>query len=151
MIAIAIKTNQSVNSKIQSMDIDPEVVEHFIKENPELLLQVSATVTAYKQFLYLASVTKEKLRVPSDIVDKLWHSHILFTEDYEEYCHKNFGKFIHHKPYTKKTTVEHKRYQANQLYLASMKVFGSDIFDVSSENVSNDSLNHCDGHCGDCA
>ncbi|KAB8037771.1 hypothetical protein GCL60_11395 [Silvanigrella paludirubra] len=32
------------------------------------------------------------------IIDKMWHNFILFTKDYHEFCHKYFGRFIHHEP-----------------------------------------------------
>ena len=33
-------------------------------------------------------------------IDDLWHTYLLFTEDYQKFCMKNFKKFIHHKPTT---------------------------------------------------
>ena len=36
---------------------------------------------------------------PSDYIDKLWHSIILNTEFYIDYCLKKFGKIIHHNTF----------------------------------------------------
>lgn len=36
---------------------------------------------------------------PSDLIDKLWHSLILNTEFYIDYCLKKFGKIIHHNAF----------------------------------------------------
>lgn len=30
--------------------------------------------------------------------DALWHEHILHTRSYAEYCHRRFGRYIHHRP-----------------------------------------------------
>jgi len=37
---------------------------------------------------------------PSKDVDHMWHTFLLFTRDYAEFCKKCFGKFIHHVPTT---------------------------------------------------
>jgi hypothetical protein len=31
-------------------------------------------------------------------IDDMWHEFILFTEDYQEFCTRYFGTFIHHLP-----------------------------------------------------
>ena len=36
--------------------------------------------------------------MPSQVVDDLWHEFIIFTSDYQEFCHKAFGRFLHHTP-----------------------------------------------------
>lgn len=35
---------------------------------------------------------------PSDVIDMLWHSHILDTRDYYQYCDAHFGNIVHHNP-----------------------------------------------------
>lgn len=51
----------------------------------------------YIRFMSLHHVTKEPLS-PSSLVDSFWHAHILHTEQYEEFCRRYFGYFIHHRP-----------------------------------------------------
>ena len=31
-------------------------------------------------------------------VDWMWHTFALFTLDYAEFCHRHFGRFLHHVP-----------------------------------------------------
>ena len=31
-------------------------------------------------------------------LDEMWHTFILFTQDYMQYCNDNFGFYIHHAP-----------------------------------------------------
>lgn len=50
----------------------------------------------YLQFLFFRS--KDKDCSPSDLIDMLWHSHILDTKGYISYCYHNFGKIVHHDP-----------------------------------------------------
>ncbi len=37
--------------------------------------------------------------VPTSMVDKFWHFHILDTKKYAEDCERVFGYFLHHFPY----------------------------------------------------
>lgn len=37
--------------------------------------------------------------VPSPDVDEAWHQFILFTADYDRYCRRTAGHFVHHAPF----------------------------------------------------
>ena len=32
------------------------------------------------------------------LFDEMWHTFILFTRDYQEFCDRYFGFYVHHKP-----------------------------------------------------
>jgi len=53
----------------------------------------------YKKFLTLKMLYPKVSFVPSKLVDKFWHEHILDTKSYAEDCDTLFGAFIHHYPY----------------------------------------------------
>jgi len=53
----------------------------------------------YIKFLSLKKLYPKVALVPSKLVDKFWHEHILDTEAYEKDCKQVFGHFIHHYPY----------------------------------------------------
>lgn len=53
----------------------------------------------YRRYLGLTRQYPEKAIVPSKIVDKFWHAHILDTQAYSEDCARAFGYFLHHYPY----------------------------------------------------
>jgi hypothetical protein len=36
--------------------------------------------------------------MPSQVVDDLWHEFILYTRNYQHFCHKAFGGYLHHTP-----------------------------------------------------
>ncbi len=42
--------------------------------------------------------TKLDLYSPMKEIDEMWHSFILYTKDYEFFCKKYLGTFIHHEP-----------------------------------------------------
>ncbi len=49
------------------------------------------------RFLWLS--VKVGNLTPTTNLDKGWHTFILFTMDYQKFCHKYFGRFIHHRPH----------------------------------------------------
>lgn len=50
-----------------------------------------------KRFLFLAATNPKAVR-PTSPVDQGWHSFLLFTRDYGQFCEKHFGRFLHHQP-----------------------------------------------------
>ena len=53
----------------------------------------------YRRFLTLKHQYPNNNLVPSKVVDKIWHAHILDTRAYREDCETVFGRFIDHYPY----------------------------------------------------
>ncbi|MFE0132813.1 glycine-rich domain-containing protein [Streptomyces sp. NPDC059037] len=35
---------------------------------------------------------------PSPLVDDFWHAFLMYTQAYQEFCERKFGKMLHHKP-----------------------------------------------------
>jgi hypothetical protein len=56
-------------------------------------------ITEYRRFLKLNCKYIESRIVPSQMVDEVWHCHILDTRKYEADCKNIFGHFLHHYPY----------------------------------------------------
>lgn len=55
-------------------------------------------ILEYKKFMYLAAVSSQMVS-PSEIVDLVWHQHLIFTQSYNDFC-KILGKRIEHIPST---------------------------------------------------
>lgn len=41
---------------------------------------------------------RRMVAMPSQVADDAWHEFILFTRQYDKYCRKAFGRFLHHTP-----------------------------------------------------
>jgi hypothetical protein len=52
------------------------------------------------RFLYLCG-TESKVLAPSERIDLAWHEFLLFTKEYQRFCQRMFGFFIHHNPRSK--------------------------------------------------
>ncbi|MEL6868036.1 MAG: hypothetical protein AAFP19_26670 [Bacteroidota bacterium] len=53
-----------------------------------------------KKFLFLAAKHGDSQRIFTHealfIIDEMWHTFILFTKEYHDFCMKYFGRFLHH-------------------------------------------------------
>ena len=70
------------------------------KRHPELTLKACQLVAhALRQF-FLAHLKsgRKYVSMPSQIADELWHEFILYTKNYQAFCNRAFGRFLHHTP-----------------------------------------------------
>jgi hypothetical protein len=118
-----------------------------------------------KKFLYLCANTKQTL-APSAEIDKIWHTFILFTKEYRNYCTDFLGKFIDHVPEVEQEeqvdTTSKENYLLNTLELYKI-VFGdinNAVWKVSilntycneDANCSNSSeCSNCSSSCESCS
>ncbi|MGW1809241.1 glycine-rich domain-containing protein [Streptomyces sp. NPDC002078] len=49
-------------------------------------------------FLYLCATNPEQRFTPTPLVDEGWHTFIVYTREYAEFCSRVAGGFIHHEP-----------------------------------------------------
>jgi hypothetical protein len=54
---------------------------------------------ALRQF-FLAHLKsgRQYVSMPSQVADDLWHEFILYTRNYDAFCRRAFGRFMHHTP-----------------------------------------------------
>lgn len=53
----------------------------------------------FLRFISLRFFTK-KLIFPPPAIDEFWHMFILHSEEYVAFCNRQFGEYLHHKPYS---------------------------------------------------
>lgn len=85
---------------IRSYMFPPGLLERLHKHRPDLALKDQQLVArALRQFflVYLKSGFKH-ISMPSQVVDELWHEFILYTKNYEQFCQRAFGRYMHHTP-----------------------------------------------------
>ena len=49
-------------------------------------------------FMVCNKANSRFVSMPSQAVDDAWHAFILFTRNYQQFCRKAFGRFLHHTP-----------------------------------------------------
>jgi hypothetical protein len=76
------------------------LLERLEKQHAGFERKDSALVSrGLRQFFlaYLRSGTRF-VSMPSQVADDLWHEFILYTREYQAFCSKAFGGFLHHTP-----------------------------------------------------
>ena len=89
---------------MEHLDLEPILVKAMDaeKSNGWTLGFARRVAQEYRRFLVLCLEHRQDtnhLVVPSKLVDKFWHFHILDTKKYIEDCQHCFGSILHHFPY----------------------------------------------------
>ncbi len=95
--------NKDLWEKIELFDFDQPPSEYdftlrLAHENYWTQNFTKQAILEYKKFMYLAAVS-DMMVSPSEIVDTVWHQHLIFTKSYSEFC-TILGKQIQHIPST---------------------------------------------------
>ncbi|MGZ3694784.1 MAG: glycine-rich domain-containing protein [Bdellovibrionota bacterium] len=89
---------------------NPDVVARFAEDFKIPSNDAQDIFHELKRWLWLCAKRKidleqgrgEPFQVPlfneANAIDMMWHTFLLFTEDYAAFCQKFFGFFIHHNP-----------------------------------------------------
>lgn len=104
-------------NKISAFDFNSPVSEYgfstrLAKENFWTRNFTDRALSEYRKFMYLAA-TSEWMVSPSEIIDQVWHQHLVFTQSYAEFC-SLIGKSVQHIPSTQNKEESQKFIQAKE-------------------------------------
>lgn len=70
------------------------------KRYPQLSdAELDLVFTAMRDYFHLCrKAGRRMLAMPSQVVDAAWHEFILFTRNYQHFCRRGLGRFLHHTP-----------------------------------------------------
>ncbi len=76
------------------------LLDKLVEKRPGLEIKDQHLVArALRQyFLAYAKSNHQFVSMPSQITDELWHEFILYTRNYQLFCKKAFGRYMHHTP-----------------------------------------------------
>ena len=85
---------------IRTFHWPPGLLERLEKRRPGFDRKDSALVSQGLRQFFLAYLMSGKgfVSMPSQIADDLWHEFILYTREYDSFCRRAFGGFLHHTP-----------------------------------------------------
>ena len=125
------------NKKPDQKDNEKTNEEKFIKEYPfpegldkKILLvyphlskeDLMSVKQELKNFFEIKnSCQSEFIAMPSRVVDIAWHEFILYTKDYHEFCHRAFGHYLHHNPFSKDMDPEKIKRSLQRTWVYSCK------------------------------
>jgi hypothetical protein len=103
LVALALwqrQVSQRRQAYIRSYALPRGLYDKLRSRYPQLAAKDCELVShGLRQFFlaYLRSGRKF-VSMPSQVADELWHELILHTKNYELFCRKAFGRFLHHTP-----------------------------------------------------
>ena len=101
--SLSAKTIQSLD-KLQKYDIPSGVIERIKPKelfNKMTDAQIKDIVNEFKKFMAIVVInleTDKRVEMVSELVDEVWHTFILFTNEYRKFCDTLVGEYIHHEP-----------------------------------------------------
>lgn len=81
-----------------SPDLFDRLVARIVREERMSAEEADRVLVQALTFLKACALNPDAGLAPSQIVDVGWHTFILYTRDYAEFCHRVAGRFIHHTP-----------------------------------------------------
>ncbi len=98
-------------------------------------------------FLKLCAEYPEEKFAPSKMVDVGWHTFILYTKEYADFCEKTAGYFIHHAPNDREVKAD--RTARDTVIFMQMHAFPFDpsVWDLKASDCTVD----CTDDCNSCS
>lgn len=81
-----------------SNSLRERLVKRIEKDESILREMAERVINAALSFLDLCAKNPGRRFSPSPLVDIGWHTFILYTREYTEFCYHHAGRFIHHEP-----------------------------------------------------
>lgn len=97
------KENYFNNYKLPEYIINRFKFEYpqYVAHNEEKIQLIEQSLMDYfSLFLNRNNVKNTFYNFPSKVADDLWHTFLLFTKEYNEFCMNSFGRIIDHEPHT---------------------------------------------------
>lgn len=114
-----------------------DVVEKMSKEYKISMDDAELLFQDLLKFLWLGS--KFGRVTPPKLVDDGWHIFLLFTMEYQKFCYKYFGRFIHHQPWVARNATR------NEVTFNNSKAI---VAEHLGDNLSSNWVYHMEGDIG---
>ncbi len=86
--------------KIDEFQFPKKISEKVLETYPHLTEpQLNKVINGLREYFHICNIAGNRMvSMPSQAVDIAWHEYILFTKQYEIFCKKSLGRFLHHTP-----------------------------------------------------
>lgn len=115
------------------------LLDRFVMDHGGTIEEAAARFLALKQFLAVCAI-KPGIKISSAEIDDMWHTFLLFTAPYRDFCHSYLGRFVDHEPFE----------AAQPGYYSITRGFASDLFGALDERYwPEEGKADCSSGCGD--
>lgn len=94
-VVLAYRNNDIIDRLVEEHRLSPDDGEEIFRETLRWLWLCSEAKKDRKMGIAVPPLIIDE---PVLFIDLGWHTFILFTKAYADFCDKNFGTFIHHNP-----------------------------------------------------
>jgi hypothetical protein len=132
---------------------NPEIIAKFCDEHSIDEILSKEYFQEVKKFLYLCANTTDRL-APSAELDKIWHTFILFTKEYRQYCQQFLGKFIDHVPEVRKdisVAKENCLHNTITHYESEFGELNNQVWQIPFLNTTHENDNSNCSECSSCS
>jgi hypothetical protein len=90
--------------RLEEYEIPSGVIERIKPKEPfnkMMDAEIKELVNEFKKFMAMMVInhkTGKRVEMVSELVDEVWHTFILFTNEYKKFCDTLVGEYIHHEP-----------------------------------------------------
>lgn len=100
LVILAKRIDRKREAYIEDFKFPDGIAQRVRKRYPHLTDEDMTLVFAgLRQYFQMARLARRRLlSMPSQAVDVAWHEFILFTRNYQVFCDKALGRFLHHTP-----------------------------------------------------
>ena len=90
------KREKYINTYSFPRTISQKVIERY----PHLSERdAQGVINGLREYFHICNIAGGRMvSMPSQVVDVAWHEFILFTKEYQVFCHCALGRFLHHTP-----------------------------------------------------
>jgi hypothetical protein len=131
-----------------------DVIDRYVVDNDADPEEAAVLFEDVKRWLWLCAEAKRETALGLDGVpeptifdeqlelDELWHTFILFTPAYVEFCFRFFGSYLHHAPTPERekrdfeTASPRQQHQARRTKAERKRVMAGYVFDKLGEEVA---------------
>ncbi len=135
--------DRQFEEKLNALDLQPILfVLVRAEDGPKWTLRQSIIAEKwYKRFHALIHEYPSQTIVPTQVIDTIWHKHILDTQKYLNDCINLHGEIIHHFPYLGIRDLDDDSARRDNLYIKTVGLF-IDMFGESQKilSLSSDTL-----------
>jgi hypothetical protein len=83
--------------EIMAWESEP-IIERYARMFGKSREESLACFVAWKQFMALSAIQGAGNSVPSGPIDEMWHTALVFTKPYRDFCSQRVGRFVDHNP-----------------------------------------------------
>ena len=94
---LAVKGNTRLDVNRATAWTHPALIRRYCADFDQTPVEGERCFTAFKQFLVVCALAHDE-RVPSRPIDDMWHTALLFSRSYLQFCEEVLGEVVHHEP-----------------------------------------------------